>query len=218
METAEIKKIIEALLFASDQPLNENNFKFILGDISKDINIEQLVNEIGEDYTQRNSPVELLFIAGGWQFATKKEFGSWVRRLYKEKVMFKLSNASLETLSVIAYKQPITRGEVEEIRGVETGYVIDTLLERKLIRIVGRKETLGRPILYGTTLEFLKHFGLSHLSELPSLEDLVPPQEPVLETSLETPKDETPQELPFEEKVLEPAAVGTATEENTEGQ
>jgi segregation and condensation protein B len=191
METTEIKKIIEALLFVSDQPLNVPVIRYILGELAREQDIEQLVNELTEEYQQRNSPMEIRFIAGGWQFSTKKEYSPFIRKLYKEKTTFKLSNSALETMAVIAYKQPITRSEIEEIRGVEAGGVIDTLLERKLIRIVGRKETLGRPLLYGTTNEFLKHFGLSHLSELPSLEELTPqdeaaPEEPILDTPEQT--------------------------------
>jgi segregation and condensation protein B len=189
METSDIKKIIEALLFVADQPIPDGVFRFVLGELVAGQNIEQLVKEIGDEYAQRNAPMELRFVAGGWQFSTKKEFGSWVRKLYREKMTFKLSNSALETLSVIAYKQPITRSEIEEIRGVEVSGVMETLLERKLVKIVGRKETLGRPLLYGTTQEFLRHFGLSHLSELPSLDELTPPEE-AAELPLETVPDE----------------------------
>jgi segregation and condensation protein B len=173
MEINEIKKIIEALLFASDQPINMNTLRNILGDQIKDIDVKSLIKEIEEEYKIKNSPFEIRFIAGGWQFSTKKEFGPWIKKLYKARTTLRLSNSALETLSIIAYKQPITRAEIEEIRGVESSGVLDTLLERKLIRIVGRKEVLGRPLLYGTTQEFLRHFGLSHLSELPSLEEFI---------------------------------------------
>jgi segregation and condensation protein B len=181
METADIKKIIEALLFVADQPVSEATLKYVLGELSAGQDIGQLVKEIGAEYEQRNSPMELRFVADGWQFSTKKEFNSWVRKLFRDKTTLKLSNSALETLSVVAYKQPITRSEIEEIRGVEVSGVLETLLERKLVKIVGRKETIGRPLLYGTTQEFLRHFGLSHLSELPSLEDLAAPEESAAE-------------------------------------
>lgn len=177
METSEIKKIIEALLFASDQSLSANTLKTILGEMLEGHDIDSLMKEISEEYSRRNSPIELQFIAEGWQLSTKKGFSPWIRKLYKEKTTLRLSNSALETLSIIAYKQPITRSEIEEIRGVEVSGVLETLLERKLARIAGRKETVGRPMLYGTTQEFLRHFGLGHLSELPSLEELIPSEE-----------------------------------------
>jgi len=195
METGDVKKIIETLLFVADQPVSENMCRYVLGELAAGHNIDQLIKEIGTDYEQRNSPLELRFIAGGWQFSTKKEFNSWVKKLYRDKTTLKLSNSALETLSVIAYKQPITRSEIEEIRGVEVSGVLETLLERKLARIVGRKETIGRPLLYGTTQEFLRHFGLTHLSELPSLEDLAPPEEGAAELTVPDTLDAQP-ELP----------------------
>ncbi|MBN1622558.1 MAG: SMC-Scp complex subunit ScpB [Endomicrobiales bacterium] len=177
MDAIEIKRVIEALIFVTDHPITLAEIKNILQKDANDLDIEQIIRDIGEEYNQRKSPIELRFIAGGWQFSTRKDYSAWIRKLYKDKTTFKLSNSALETLSIVAYKQPITRSEVEEIRGVEVTAVLETLLERRLIRIVGRKETVGRPILYGTTLEFLRHFGLSHLSELPSLEELTPPDE-----------------------------------------
>ena len=196
METNELKKIVEALIFSADQPIPEYLVSNVLGSAAGDADLGALINEIARDYESRQGPIELRFIAGGWQFATKKEYGSWVRKLYKDKTTLKLSNSALETLAVIAYKQPITRSEADEIRGVEVSGVLETLLERKLIRIIGRKETVGRPLLYGTTQEFLKHFGLAQLSELPSIEELTPPENAAQEMQV---LENTP-ELPFEEK------------------
>ncbi len=192
MEIAEVKMIVEALIFSADQPMPEYLISNILGNAAGDADIGKLIKEIADDYAKRGGPIELGFIAGGWQFSTKKEYGSWVRKLYKDRTTLKLSNSALETLAVIAYKQPVTRSEAEEIRGVEVAGVLETLLERKLIRIVGSKETVGRPLLYGTTQEFLKHFGLSHLSELPSIEELSPPEQAPLEMPVTEPV------LPFE--------------------
>lgn len=204
MEQNQVRQIIEALLFITDTPLSLDMMNDVLGETGVGHNIGQLVKEIGQEYSDRNSPMELRFVAGGYQLSTKKDFAPWIHRLYREKTTLKLSTSALETLSIVAYKQPITRSEVEEIRGVEATGVLETLLERKLIRIVGRKETIGRPLLYGTTTEFLKHFGLSHLSELPSIQEITPGQE--------EPSQEQEQEEQAAEEVLE------QTTEETENQ
>lgn len=210
MEPNELKKIIEALIFSADQPMPEYMVSNILGNTAGDADLEVLIKEIAGDYDRREGPIELRFVAGGWQFATRKEYGTWVRKLYKDKTTLKLSNSALETLAVVAYKQPITRSEAEEVRGVEVSGVLETLLERKLVRIVGRKETVGRPLLYGTTQEFLKHFGLTHLSELPSIEELTPPENAAPETQ----GVENLQELPFESGDNAQPDSGTEPEKN----
>lgn len=201
MEQNQVKQIIEALLFITDSPLSENMITDVLGETGVGHNVEQLIKDIGREYDERNSPMELRYIAGGYQLATRKDFAPWIHRLYKEKTTLRLSTSAMETLSIIAYKQPITRSEIEEIRGVEVTGVLETLLERKLTRIVGRKETIGRPLLYGTTTEFLKHFGLSHLSELPSIGELSSQEEAPAETEPETEPvvEEEPQDQPAEE-------------------
>src|SRR5439155_17274263 len=134
-----------------------------------------LLSSLADDYVQRSSALEVREIAGGWQFSSRPEFAPWIRKLYKDRLTYRLSSSALETLSIVAYKQPITRSEIEEIRGVEVTAVLDTLVERKLIRIAGRKETVGRPLLYATTSEFLRAFGLKRLEDLPSIESLIPP-------------------------------------------
>ena len=134
------------------------------------------------DYAQQASALEVREIAGGWQLSTKTELAPWIRKLFKDRLTYRQSPSAMETLSIIAYKQPITRGEIEEIRGVEASGVIDTLTDRKLLRIVGRKETLGRPILFGTTPEFLRIFGLNRLEDLPPVDTLGPPTEAALES------------------------------------
>ena len=149
------------------------DFKDILKFDCPDFSIvKDMLNQLQEEYKKLDKPYELKFIADGWTFVTKPEYSVWIKKLLKEKTVLKLSPSALETLAMIAYKQPITRAEIDEIRGVESSGVIDTLLERKLIKIVGRKEALGKPLLYGTTQDFLKHFGLAHLSELPLIEDI----------------------------------------------
>jgi segregation and condensation protein B len=177
MEIQEIKNIVESLLFITDKPLAVEQIKEILGEYADDCDLEQVLKDITLEYTNRNSPLELRFIAGGWQFSSKKQYSPWIKKLYKERTTLRLSNSALETLSIVAYKQPITRSDIEQIRGVEVSGVLETLLERKLVKIVGRKETIGRPLLYGTTQDFLKHFGLSHLAELPLLEEITPQEE-----------------------------------------
>ncbi|MCA6084764.1 SMC-Scp complex subunit ScpB [Candidatus Endomicrobiellum agilis] len=173
MEISEVSQILEALLFASERPLSLKELKeLIKADYPDTDNVENILNDLKEKYAGLNKPYEIKFVAGGWTFATKPEYSPWIRKLLKEKSVLKLSPSALETLAVIAYKQPITRAEIDEIRGVESSGVIDTLLERRLIKIVGKKEALGKPLLYGTTQDFLKHFGLAHLSELPLIEDM----------------------------------------------
>ena len=190
MEISDIKKIIESLLFVSDKPLLNREIKAVIKDeLPENIKVEDIMKEIQQEYVQLNRSFELKFVADGWTFATKPEYSNWIKKLLKEKTILKLSPSAMEVLAIIAYKQPITRAEIDTIRGVDSGGVIDTLTDRKFIKIVGRKETLGRPLLYGTTQEFLRHFGLSHLSELPVIEeakDVLPNQQEVV------------QELPFD--------------------
>lgn len=173
MEKEQAKKIIETLLYMTDHPLSTHEISSVLELKSYDAEtVAELLKEIETDYDQKGSPLRVLEVAGGFQMATRPEMATWIRRLYKERLTVRLSPSSLETLSIIAYKQPITRGEVEQIRGVEASGVMETLLERRLVKVVGRKETIGRPLLYGTTPEFLRQFGLKHLSQLPDLATL----------------------------------------------
>ncbi len=132
---------------------------------------KQALVSLSHDYEQEGRGLQLAEVAGGYRIMTKAEFAPWLKRLEKVKAPSKLSRSALESLAIIAYKQPIVRAEVEQIRGVETSGVIRTLLERKLVRIVGRKEEPGRPIMYGTTKFFLEHFGLRDLSQLPPLRE-----------------------------------------------
>lgn len=165
-----LKGILEALLFVSADPIPVTRFVALLGAVTKQ-EIEQALACLRHDYEQEGRGVQLAEVAGGYQLMTKAEFAPWLKRLEKVKAPSKLSRSALESLAIIAYKQPIVRAEVEQIRGVETSGVIRTLLERKLVRIVGRKEEPGRPIMYGTTKTFLEHFGLRDLSQLPPLRD-----------------------------------------------
>lgn len=185
------KQIIETLIFASEQPLSidviidiiEN--KIDLSDFkSREDNfpyeeitnfeeyITSLIEELNTELVETNRPYHIIKIANGYIFATRNEFGKILGSLPQFKYKKRFSKSMLETLAIIAYKQPITRPEIEEIRGTNSSEILNTLLERNLIKIVGRKETLGRPFMYGTTIEFLKTFGLNNLSELPNLEEI----------------------------------------------
>lgn len=166
---AERKGIIEALVFVSEEPLTAK----IMADVLREDRelVEAALGELATEFNGRNGGLQLRQVAGGWQFATRPEYHEHVRAYLKSRPSAKLSIASLETLAVIAYKQPVTVPEILEIRGVQSPSSIKTLLDKKLIVAKGRKETVGRPMMYGTSKEFLMQFGLRDLSELPSMED-----------------------------------------------
>jgi len=166
----ELKAIIESLLFVSAEPIPAVRLAAAIGDVTR-AEIEACLRILEHELEQEGRGIRLAEIAGGYRLVTKQEYAPWIKRLDKTKSAAKLSRSALETLAIIAYKQPLVRSEVEEIRGVETSGVIRTLLERKLVRIVGRKEVPGRPIMYGTTKFFLEQFGLSDLSQLPPLRE-----------------------------------------------
>ena len=170
MALDQLKAIVEALVFASPEPLTPKMLYRLLSDEPRE-DVLAALNALKADYADRPG-LHLVEVAGGFQITTRAEFHDWVRRLFHERSTSKLTVASLETLSVIAYKQPVTAAEVGEIRGVNTAGVLSTLLERHLIKIVGRKNVIGRPFLYGTTKEFLIRFGLNDLDDLPKIEDM----------------------------------------------
>lgn len=165
----EMVAIIEALIFVSEEPLNVK----ALADVLKEDRgwIEVALEELAREFNARNGGLYLREVAGGWQFATRPEHHEHVRAFLKSRPSAKLSLAALETLAVIAYKQPITVPEILEIRGVQSSSAIKTLLDKRLIIAKGRKETVGRPMMYGTSKEFLLQFGLKDLTELPNVED-----------------------------------------------
>ena len=170
MDVAQLKSIVEALVFASPEPLTPKLLFKLLNDEPKE-DVLAAVKALQEDY-ERPGGLHMAEVAGGYQITTRPEFHDWVRRLFNERTTQKLTVPSLETLAVIAYKQPITAAEIGEIRGVNTSGVLSTLMERHLIKIVGRKNVIGRPFLYGTTKEFLIRFGLKDLNDLPKVEDM----------------------------------------------
>jgi len=166
----ELKPAIEALLFVAEDPLPFKQICRLLGDVPEE-DVEAALKELVKDYDIRECGLEIREIAGGWRISTRPQYHEFIRKYLKSRPSARLSLPALETLAVIAYKQPITAPEILEIRGVTSSSAIKTLLEKRLIVTKGRKETVGRPMLYGTSKEFLIHFGLKDLSELPSIED-----------------------------------------------
>jgi segregation and condensation protein B len=167
--TSELVAAVEALIYVSDEPITVKLLADVLDEEKE--SVEAAVESLKEEYENRESGLQVREIAGGWQIATRTELHEDVRKFLKTRPSAKLSLASLETLAVIAYKQPVTVPEILEIRGVQSASAIKTLLDKRLIVAKGRKETVGRPMQYGTSKEFLIQFGLKDLSELPSIED-----------------------------------------------
>jgi segregation and condensation protein B len=170
IDAREIKAILEAILFVSPEPVPVARLMSIMGTVSK-AEVVQALEILRHELDQPGRGIQLVQVAGGYRLVTKQEYGLWLKRMEKAKTVQKLSRSALESLAIIAYKQPLVRAEIEEIRGVETSGVLRTLCERKLVRIVGRKDVPGRPIMYGTTKFFLEHFGLQDLSQLPPLRE-----------------------------------------------
>ncbi len=177
MEREKIKLIIEALLFTSHEPLGEKRLAEVLEGIDKE-SIRVALEELRREYQEKKN-LEIREVAGGYQIFTCPDYASWIEKLHRTRPT-RLSHAALETLAIIAYNQPIIRAEIESVRGVDTSGVLHTLLEKNLIKILGRKKVIGRPLLYGVTDDFLKYFGLKDIGELPSLKEireLVPEKE-----------------------------------------
>ncbi len=166
---AQLVALVEALIFVADEPITTK----LLADVLEEDrdSVQAAVEELSREYESRESGLQIREIAGGWQLATSTELHEEVRKFLKTRPSAKLSLASLETLAVIAYKQPVTVPEILEIRGVQSASAIKTLLDKRLIVAKGRKEAVGRPMQYGTSKDFLIQFGLKDLSELPSIED-----------------------------------------------
>ncbi len=166
-----LKPIVEALIFASPEPLTPRTlYKLLDGEPKEDV--DAALAALRADY-ERPGGLQIVEVAGGYQIVTRSELNEWVRKLFHERTTQKLSLQALETLAVIAYKQPITAPEIAEIRGVSSsGGVLSTLIERRLIKTVGRKQVVGRPFMYATTREFLERFGLNDLNDLPKVEEM----------------------------------------------
>lgn len=185
----ELQRALETLLFITDRALSLDELAKLTGVKDKE-KLSSAIARLKDEAEARGSAVQVIEIAEGFQMATKPSYASFVRKLFSERMTMRLSTAAHETLSIVAYKQPITRAEIEEIRGVEVIAALETLLEKRLVRVVGRKETVGRPLMYGTTPEFLRHFGLRSLDDLPPIESFAPVES--------GPKAEAPQAEPTE--------------------
>jgi len=170
LPAADVRAVLEALIFASPQPVTPREISRVMGGVPREA-WQAALEELKADYVRDGRGLQLVEIAGGWQITTRPEYNDWVREMLDPKSPTRLSIQALETLAVIAYKQPVTLPEIIELRGVKSGGVIKTLLEKRLIRITGRKPVVGRPMLYGTTKDFLLHFGLKDLTELPKIEE-----------------------------------------------
>jgi segregation and condensation protein B len=203
----ELKPIIEALIFASPEPLTPKVLYKLMDSEPKE-DVDAALKAVIADY-DRPGGLQLVEVAGGYQIVTRAELHEWVRKLFHERTTQKLSVQSLETLAVIAYKQPITAPEIAEIRGVtSSGGVLATLIERKLIKTVGRKQVVGRPFMYATTREFLERFGLNDLNDLPKVEEMSDALGFELPSALNEPNPptESATALPFDDTVAEPEA------------
>ncbi len=169
MDIKKGKAIVENLLLITDRPLNLDRLTEVFREEFDKAALKRIMEELISDYMERN--IRVVEIAGGYQLCTRYEYSEWVKRFHKIDRGSMLSKAALDVLSIIAYKQPITKAEIEDIRGVDTSGVLKTLLERSLIRILGRKKVIGRPMMYGTSRKFMEYFGLKSLSDLPTIEE-----------------------------------------------
>ena len=167
----ELRRLIEALLFASPDPLTVQRIKAIVPGTENE-DIVESIEELRRDYERDDRAFQIVEVANGYQLTTKPDYAIWVDKLFESRSKTSLSRPALETLAVIAYKQPVVRSAIEAIRGVNVDSVLRTLMERGLVRIVGRAEGPGRPLLFGTTREFLMRFGISRISDLPKLEEI----------------------------------------------
>ena len=194
MEREELKSIIENVLLAADQPINASELSKIFIDGTDKDQLQSILDELREEYNSRN--LQIMEVADGYQLGTRNKYNDWIRKYLKLDRSSRLSQPSLDTLSIIAYKQPLTRQEVDDIRGVDSSGVLKTLLEKKVIGPAGRKKVPGRPIMYRTTQKFLEYFGLKDLSDLPTLEDLreeMEGEDPPLQTQIEFSTSEVPE-------------------------
>jgi segregation and condensation protein B len=171
MDQFELKNILECLLYVSSKPVTLKRLAEIIPQYSEP-DIEKILQELAKGYEVAGKPIFIQKVAGGWRMATRKEYGEWVKALFIKEMTYRLSRAALEVLAIVSYRQPVTVQEIETIRGVSSGGVLRGLLEKGLVKIAGRKEAVGRPVLYRTTDKFLEYFGLESISDIPPLEEL----------------------------------------------
>ncbi len=173
--SSEIINIIESLIFASDEEITHKDIKDIINSFKIEIEpeeIEETIEVLNDRYEKNNNAFRIIQVAGGYQYSTRKEYAKYVGKLYSEIQKKRLSQSAIETLAIISYQQPVTRSQIEFVRGVNVDYIVNSLLERNLIKIVGRENSPGRPIFYGTTNKFLKVLGLNSLDDLPKLKEI----------------------------------------------
>lgn len=190
-----LKAVIENLLLVSDKPLVVDKLRALFDGKFKRETLTTVFEELKQDYEGRN--LQIQEVAGGYQLATRHDYADWIRKFHKADRAARLSKQALDSLSIISYKQPITRLEIDNIRGVDSAGVIKTLLEKNLIRIMGRREVPGKPIMYGTSRKFLEYFGLKSVADLPSLEEFKE-QDMVIEGA--APPELSQTDLPFEKE------------------
>ncbi len=172
LEINELKQIVEALLIATPEPLTEARFHTCLGDSGSKIPLQEVIRELASDYEKSGRAFFIKEVAGGYQIVTNAEFESYIKGLFSKSGKLRLSQAALETLAIVSYKQPVTRNDIESIRGVSSDSSLRTLLDRKLLEIRGREDSPGRALLYRTSTEFLQYFGLNSVKDLPRLREV----------------------------------------------
>ncbi|NUM79437.1 SMC-Scp complex subunit ScpB [bacterium] len=173
IDGVDVKHVVEAIVFASTEPLPiEKIVECIQRDEISKATVKTVIDVLNKEYQDRGMAMRIVKIAGGFQFATHPQYDKWVARLFASKAEKKLSQSSLEVLAIVAYRQPITRSEIEKIRGVNADWTLRSLMEKNLITVVGREDAPGKPLLFGTTKQFLEHFGLDAVSELPKLKEI----------------------------------------------
>lgn len=171
MDHALLKQIVEALIFASDEPLSESRIRSCIEDVDGQ-SLETIIESLNEEYHRSGRSFRIVKVAGGFQFATQPAFSKWIKRLYQGRSRARLTQASLEVLAIVAFQQPVSRTEIDAVRGVNSVGVLRNLMERRLITIAGRAEGVGRPLLYKTTDEFLRYFGINDISDLPKPKEI----------------------------------------------
>jgi segregation and condensation protein B len=204
-----IKAVIEALLFAHDRPVMIVQIRGVLGHLTTE-QIRSVIGELTQEYEQSQRGLRIVEVAGGYQMITPVQFAPFLRKLFKDRRIERLSKPALETLAIIAYKQPLTKQEIESLRSVNVDGVMSSLVEKNLIRIIGRKDAPGRPYVFGTTKQFLEYFGLRSLEDLPKMEDF---SKMVTEGQLplsQEKKEEGEQNLPIDVSVPTPETIGAA--------
>jgi segregation and condensation protein B len=209
---ARLRSIVEALVFAAEEPLTLDDLQDLFPDSGRD-DLQAAVDDVVRLWDGSERGLQIIQVAGGYRMTTRAEHGEWVRALFRSRNRRRLSAAALETLAIVAYRQPITTPEIQAIRGADPGGVLQTLLDKRLLRVVGRKKVVGKPILYATTHEFLAHFGLNSLSDLPTLEEFGS-----LAASLNLPAPAEGQQVqaPFEEEDEGSGPAGEEFEDATE--